>query len=130
MIALAVTDIFGEPRMREGVATLLSVEGARRLRVLVEVHQKKVVTKRRPRPWKVVLHGRGIDPFHRVLRVYSAHTVESAARRSLSREKTAMVRSSGYEIAASFDWSVVHDPAGLLVVTPASEALPCQDDGR
>jgi hypothetical protein len=130
MIAVEATDVFGEPVIREGVPTIVSVEGARRLRALIEVHREKVAGRRRPRPWKVVMHRRGIDPFHRALRVYSSHTVETAARRALSHEKAAMIRTSGYEAAARFDWSVVHDPAGLLVLSPANDPLPRQDDGR
>jgi hypothetical protein len=129
MIAVEATDIFGERVAADGDPTPLSVEGVRRLRALIDTHRDKLGRRRRPRPWKVVRHKRGIDPFHRVIRVYSSHTTESAARRARDREKATIVRSSGYAVAAKWDWSVVHDPAGLLGGASSRAAQTSEDDG-
>jgi hypothetical protein len=130
MIAAAATDVFGERSAPEWAPTPLSVEGVRRLRILIEAHLDGAARRRRPHPWKVVRHKHGVDPFHRVICVYSSHTTESAARRAREREKAAMIRVSGYEVAASWEWSVVHDPAGLLGVTSASDAQTSKDGPR
>ena len=130
MIAAAATDVFGERVGTDWDPTALSVDGVRRLRALIDTHRDKLTTRRRARPWKVVRHKRGIEPFHRVVRVYSAHTTESAARRSRDKEKAAMIRSSGYDEAAKWEWSVVHDPAGLLGVSAPRAAQTSQEDQR
>ena len=56
-----------------------------------------------------------MDPFHRILELYSSHTTEQAALRSLDRARAAVIRTAGYEVAARWAWTVVNDPAGLLV---------------
>ena len=117
MIAADATDVFSEATAANEVATTLSVEGVRRLRALADgrraVHDSKA-TKRRPRPWKVVRHAIGVDPFQSREWVYSSHPSEVSARRARDKVRSVMVRASGYESAAAWAWSVVHDPAGLL----------------
>lgn len=130
MIGAAATDVFGARPEPERGPTPLSVEGVRILRVLIETHRARMRARQRPRPWKVVRHKHGVDPFHRAVCVYSAHTTESAARRARDREKAAMVRAAGYEVAAAWEWSVVQDPAGLLAVTSATHAHTAKDDRR
>ena len=130
MIPAAATDVFGERVAAEQDRTPLSVDGVRNLRMLIDAHRDKLVSRRRPHPWKVVRHQHGIDPFHRAIRVYSAHTTEPSARRARDKEKATMVRSSGYEVAAKWEWSVVHDPAGLLGVTPPRATQKYKDDHR
>lgn len=130
MILAGATDVFGERAAPEWAPTSLSVEGVRRLRALIEAHAGKHGEPRRPRPWKVVRHKLGVDPLHRVIRVYSSHTTEPAARRARDRERSAMVRASGYEAAAHWEWSVVHDRAGLLVVTAETDVPTSKGDGR
>ena len=130
MIAAAATDIFGERADPEGAPTPLSVEGVRRFRVIIGSHLGKTSKWQRPHPWKVVQHKHGVDPFHRVVQVYSSHTTEPAARRARDREKATMVRASGYEVAASWEWSVVHDPAGLLGASAASQTKATKDGAR
>jgi hypothetical protein len=121
MVAALATDVFGERVVSEWAPTPLSVEGVRGLRVLMDGHRDKLGVRRRPRPWKVVRHRHGVDPFLRRARVYSSHTTEQAASRARDRERTVMIRLSGYETAARWAWSVVHDPAGLLPVTLSGE---------
>src|SRR5205823_2079022 len=70
---------------------------------------------RRPKPWKVVRHEPGADPFRRREWVYSAHGSEAAARRARDQVRATMARASGYRAAEAWCWSVVHDPDGLLV---------------
>jgi len=130
MIVASATDVLGERAAPEWAPTPLSVEGVRRLRALIEVHAGRHGAPRRPRPWKVVRHKHGVDPLHRVIRVYSSHTAEPAARRARDRQRSAMVRASGYEAAARWEWSVVHDRAGLLVVTAETDAPTSNGDGR
>lgn len=121
MIPAAATDVFGVPVALEWAPTALSVDGVRRLRMLIEAQLGKTPTRRRPRPWKVVRHKHGVDPFRRVIQVYSSHTTESAAHRARQREQAAVIRVSGYEVAGRWEWSVVHDPAGMLAVTSAGD---------
>jgi hypothetical protein len=126
-MAAAVTDIFGVPEPPSGPPTVLSVDGARRFRSLLEAGGSRsgvTTTRRRPKPWKVVRHAHGSDPFECRQWVYSAHTTELAARRARDRVRAVMVRSSGHSEAAKWAWSVVADPVGVLV-NPAVEA----DDG-
>jgi hypothetical protein len=130
MILAAATDVFGVRPKPEWAPTPLSVEGVRRLRLLMEAHLGKSATRHRPRPWKVVRHRRGVDPFHRAICVYSSHTTERAACRARDREKAEVIRASGYEVAASWEWSVVHDPAGLLAITSAGVAEVSKDGSR
>jgi hypothetical protein len=79
-------------------------------------------TKPRPKttrkPWKVVRHDHGVDPFARLAWVYSAHTTELAARRARDRVKAVTIAAESYEEAARWAWSVVHDPAGSLINPP------------
>jgi hypothetical protein len=130
MIVASATDVLGERAAPDWAPTPLSVEGLRRLRTLIEAHAGRHGAPRRPRPWKVVRHKHGVDPLHCVIRVYSSHTTEPAARRARDRERSAMVRASGYEAAARWEWSVVHDRAGLLVVTAETGAPTDEGNGR
>ena len=114
MIAAADTDVFGEPAGSVLAATPLSVEGVRRFRVLLEARLVGVAGRRRARPWKVVRHKTGVDPFHQVLEVCSSHPTEQAAVRARDRVRAAVIKTAGYEVAARWEWAVVHDPAGLL----------------
>ena len=41
-----------------------------------------------------------------------------AARRERDKVRSVMIRASGYEAAAAWAWSVVHDPAGALQNPP------------
>ena len=66
-------------------------------------------------------HDHGVDPFDRLIWVYSSHTTELAARRARDRVRAVMVRASGYEVAARSTWSVVRDPVGSLVNPPADD---------
>jgi len=83
--------------------------------MLVDAHLVRVTVRRRPRPWKVVRHKAGVDPFHQVLELYSAHTTEQAAVRARDRVRAAAIGTAGYEVAARWEWAVISDPAGLLV---------------
>ena len=117
-IRVDATDVFGEAPPPVGPATTLSVEGMRRFRVTLDALPPRTEPPKRrgrPRPWKVVRHNHGIDPFQGLEWVYSAHTTELAARRARDSARAIMVRASGYETAARWSWSVVNDPAGLLV---------------
>jgi len=118
-IAAAVTDIFGTPAPATGPDTVLSVDGARRLRSLVVAAAAKAprstAPRRRPRPWKVVRHAHGADPFVSREWIYSAHPSEKAARQARDRVRGVMVRASGHQAAAKWAWSVVSDPVGILV---------------
>jgi hypothetical protein len=53
--------------------------------MLVDSHLVRVTTRRRPRPWKVVRHRTGVDPFHQILELYSSHSTEQAALRARDR---------------------------------------------
>ncbi len=123
-VAAAVTDIFGTPEPAMGPVTVLSVEGARRFRSLVEAGTTKAPPsaspRRRPRPWKVVRHAHGADPFVSREWVYSAHPSEKAARQARDRVRGVMVRASGHQAAAKWAWSVVSDPVGVLVNPPST----------
>jgi len=124
-IAADACDIFGK-RPEVGPPTALSVDGVRRLRHLVQLHGPAATPRRqqtRPRPWKVVRHDPGVDPFHRLVWVYSSHTTELAASRARDRVKAAMVRAAGHEMAARWTWSVVNDPASVLVNTNSAGEL-------
>jgi len=121
LMAAAVTDIFGVPEPPPGPPTVLSVEGARHLRSMLEAGGSgsgSTSPRRRPRPWKVVRHAHGYDPFECRQWVYSAHTTELAARRARDRVRAVMVRASGHGEAAKWSWSVVADPIGVLVNPP------------
>jgi hypothetical protein len=119
-IAAAATDALGDESGRSPAATVLSVEGVRRLRALVGGHEAANGSGRRQRarPWKVVRHPRGTEPFQRPIRVFSSHTSEAEARRARDRVRAGTVRAVGYEEAARSAWTVVHDPGGLLAVSP------------
>jgi len=126
-IAAAVTDIFGVPEPPSGPPTVLSVEGARRFRSLLEAggsRSRSTSVRRRPKPWKVVRHAHGSDPFECREWVYSAHTTELAARRARDRVRAVMVRASGHAEAAKWAWSVVADPVGVVV-----NPFPGAEDG-
>jgi hypothetical protein len=122
MIASDATDVFGGGA-RPADAMALSVEGVRHFRSLVDAHEvagRKRTRKppAKPRPWKVVRHAVGVDPFQSREWVYSSHPSEVSARRARDKVRSVMVRASGYETAAAWAWSVVHDPAGLLQNPP------------
>jgi hypothetical protein len=123
MIAVNATDVFGEVQRAEWPVTALTVEGVRRLRSAMGAHDATVKAARsqRRRLWKVVRHDHGVDPFDRLIWVYSSHTTELAARRARDRVRAVMVRASGYEVAARSTWSVVRDPVGSLVNPPADD---------
>jgi hypothetical protein len=125
-IAADACDIFGK-RTEVVPSTALSVDGVRRLRRLVQLHGPVVASQgrqqTRPRPWKVVRHDPGVDPFHRLVWVYSSHTTELAAIRGRDRVKAAMVRAAGHEMAARWTWSVVNDPVSALVNTDSAGEL-------
>ncbi len=122
-IGAAATDIFGVPPATIGEA-VMTVEGTRRLRALLEAAAAKAPTppstsrRRPPRPWKVVRHALGADPFTSREWVHSAHPTEAAARRERDHLRRAMVRASGHEAAGRWAWSVTEDPAGVLVNPP------------
>jgi hypothetical protein len=120
MVPAGATDVFGagqEPSPARP-ATTLSVEGVRVLRSRVG---RSGAPRAGRKPWKVVRHARGVDPFDRLEWVYSAHTTERAALRARSRVRAVMARASGEAEAARWMWSVVHDPDGSLTnpVVPA-----------
>jgi hypothetical protein len=123
LIDADVTDVLGaSPTPETSSATVLSAEGVGRLRVLVEAQERNAVVRPRrrgrPKPWKVVRHAHGVDPFEQREWVYSSHTTELAARRARGRVKAVMVRASGWQTAAAWAWSVVYDPAGQLPPNP------------
>jgi len=125
-IAAAVTDVFGAPEPATGPGTVLSVEGARHFRSLVEAGAAKAprsTSRRRPTPWKVVRHAHGADPFVSREWVYSAHPSERAARQARDRVRGVMVRASGHQAAAKWAWSVVGDPVGVLVNPPVADGF-------
>jgi hypothetical protein len=115
MIAAADTDIFGVPQSPVVAPTALSVEGVRRFRMLVDARLVRVTVRRRPRPWRVVRHKTGVDPFHHILELFSSHTTEQAAVRARDRVRAAAIKTAGYEVSARWEWAVVNDPAGLLI---------------
>jgi hypothetical protein len=113
------TDVFGRRSILEDVsATVLSVAGVRQFRLLLARHPATARSgggRSRAKLWKAVRHAHGMDPFDHLVQVCSAHTTEAAAGRALDRARMSMVRASGYEMAARWSWSVVADPAGVLV---------------
>ena len=121
-MSAAETDVFGVPAAADGPATVLSVEGARHFQRLVEPAAARSgvrrSSRRRPRPWKVVRHAHGADLFECREWVYSAHTTELAAERARNRVRATMARASGWSEATRWAWSVVHDPAGVVVNPP------------
>jgi hypothetical protein len=117
MVPAEATNVFGE-RPEPQAGTVLSVEGVRQMRRLVLANPAVDSAPARQasgKPWKVVRHETGIDPFHRLVWLYSSHVSEQAARKARDRAKAAAVRSAGHEMAARWSWSVVNDPAGSLV---------------
>jgi hypothetical protein len=125
-ISAAVTDVLGVGEAKGGREVVMTVEGARRLRSLVEAAKAKAppsTSRRRPpRPWKVVRHAHGADPFVSREWVYSAHPTEGTARRARDRVRAVMARASGHAEAGRWAWSVVEDPAGALVNRPEDGA--------
>lgn len=116
MVPAAATDVFGRwlAPLPAGPVATLSVDGVRRLRSRLDGRVAAPPRAGRVRAWKVVRHGRGVDPFDRLEWVYSAHTTERAAQRARDRVRAVMARSSGEAEAARWVWSAVHDVEGSL----------------
>jgi hypothetical protein len=110
----AETDVFGPVGWPPGRGMVLSVAGVRRLRGLVAGMDR--VETGRARPWKVVRHAHGADPYMTAVEVCSAHSSREAAERARVRARAKMVRRQGHEAAAVWVWSVVCDHAGLVSV--------------
>ncbi len=125
MVSASATDVFGAGQAPSWQATTLSVEGVRVLRSRVGRSGDSPRACRKP--WKVVRHARGVDPFDRLEWVYSAHTTERAALRARSRVRAVMARASGEAEAARWLWSVVHDPDGSLT-NPVVACAPREVD--
>jgi hypothetical protein len=113
------TDVFGlRSVLEDASATVLSVAGVRQFYLLLARHPATARCeggRSRAKLWKAVRHAHGMDPFDQLVQLYSAHTTEAAAGRARDRARMSMVRASGYEMAARWSWSVVADPAGVLV---------------
>jgi hypothetical protein len=123
LMPAGVTDVFGTPEPTLGPGTVLSVEGVRCFRSLLAAKAPPAGSRRRrARPWKVVRHAHGSDPFDCREWVYSCHTTELAAGRARDRLRAVMVRASGYAAAAKWAWSVVNDPAGVVFNPPVDTA--------
>jgi hypothetical protein len=116
-LPVAFTDILGRPGDECGDdGSLLSVAGARRLRALLTVALAKSGPSRpsSPRPWKVVRHRPGADPFRHCAEVFSAHSTEAAAVRACERHRAKLVAAIGQAEAGRWSISVLCDHAGLV----------------
>ena len=116
MVAANATDVFGAGGVLPApLTTTLTVEGVRSLRTQVERSSGSArPSSGRAKPWKVVRHRHGVDPFDRLEWVYSAHTTERAAQRARDQARAVLARSSGEAEARRWAWSVLDDPAELL----------------
>jgi hypothetical protein len=128
MVALAATDLLGARSDDAAVrSTTLSVTGVRRLRAMIAMHQARRAPtgKRSPRArsWKVVRHKPRWDPFQAPVRIYSSHSTERSARIACERTRAGAVRDHGKSATTRWRFSVVHDPANLLVDEPDGEDL-------
>ena len=115
LVPAALTDVFGTEDEAPAAATILSVEGVRRLRGLVAIGLSKADgAPGRPRPWKVVRRAHGGDAFASSALLFSAHAGKDSAVRSRDRERAKVVRAEGHAAAGGWVWEVVYDPAGLV----------------
>jgi len=117
LIEAALTDVFGESDSEAVVhGGVLSVGGVRRLRAIVDPALARAAQPGRPqpRPWRVVQHSHGADPFGSSARVLSSHSDERSALKARERERTKLVRSEGHVAGRASLWRVIYDPAGLL----------------
>ena len=115
-LPLAFTDLLGRPGEKSGDDSLLSVDGARRLRALLTVALAKSGPSRpfSARPGKVVRHRPGADPFLRCAEVFSAHSSEAAAVRARERHRAKLVAAIGQIEAGRWSVSVLCDHAGVV----------------
>jgi hypothetical protein len=130
MVPAAATGVFGALDSPVTVTTTLSVDGVRRLRAAVDRATPPAERRGRAKPWKVVRHTPGADPFERLEWVYSAHTTASAAQRARDKVRSTLARSSGEAEAARWAWTVVHDPRGALANKPQPQGSVRAGDAR
>jgi hypothetical protein len=130
MLPAAATGVFGALDASVIVTTTLSVDGVRRLRAAVGWVTPPAERRGRVKPWKVVRHTPGADPFERLEWVYSAHTTASAAQRARDKVRATLARSSGEAEAARWAWTVVHDPRGVLTNKPQPQGSLRAGDAR
>ncbi|MGD0876384.1 MAG: hypothetical protein ABSA14_15575, partial [Acidimicrobiales bacterium] len=115
-LPVTFTDILGGSSEKSSGDSLLSVDGARRLRALLTVALAKSGPSRSssPRPWKVVRHRPGADPFRRCAEVFSAHSTEAAAVRACERHRAKLLAAIGQAEAGRWSISVLCDHAGVV----------------